>query len=387
MNIGEVFLKLGFDVDETTIKGFADKISNLQKDMLKLSGVAAGALFGLESFTRGSIDTATALENLRDATGENVEAVQRWMSAGHLANIALSYDAVRGSIEGVNSALQRAVAFGENRNIFGKMDIAPMGAGGRAKVGTDFLQEILENWGVISSRYKEFGGTQGLLNDLQALGIDRGMLQVLSGGQTQFGIDASKYAVVASDIEKNKKLGQDIENLTIKIKSLKDAIVADWAEPIGKALDQVVPEFNKIALGFASINSTVKSTAGVIAAGLTLAFSPLFAAATAVGLIGIGLQNLGIMEQKGREWSFANIAEGTQNILEDAGLFIQRLPGETVQEAQMRVMNQSVNQGSQSKVINQTNNITAYGSNDPKETAENIQEAIKGTIQQFPDVY
>jgi hypothetical protein len=78
MNIGEVFLELGFDVDEQKLKDFDAGIKGLETNMLKLSAAAAGSVLGLDVFLSKVTDRATAMKQFGDQTGYSMRAFQEW---------------------------------------------------------------------------------------------------------------------------------------------------------------------------------------------------------------------------------------------------------------------------------------------------------------------
>lgn len=394
MNIGEVFIALGFDVDEAKLKGFTDKINGLQKDMLGLSAIAAGTVLGLDAFMRSSIGSATALENLHDATGENIITMEKWMSAGHLANTALGYDAIRSSIEGVNKAMSDISMGHGNTQALGMLHLSWQNADGSVKKGTEILNEIRKNWARDEEFFKAWGGTQAHLDALEGLGVTRGLQQALMQSDSEFAKGASNYIDVESTIARNKKLGQDIENLTGKISKLKDTLIGEWAEPLGRALDQVAPEFKKISDGFSMINETALKTAGVVAASLAIMFNPLFAAgAAAIAILNV-LDMLGEAKRVGWSNLGKEMKEGAINSGLDFNAWIHRMTGTDTPEWKMKqyaIQEQLYSkQGSRDESgqwtppVNQTVNLstTVHSANDPQAVAGAVNE----TNRNFADV-
>lgn len=396
MNIGEVFIALGFDVDESKLKSFSDKINGLQKSMLVLSASAAGAVFGLESFMRGSVESATALENLKDATGENIIAVEKWMAAGNKANSLLNYDAIRESIMGVNQAMA-AGTLGENSSIFGKMGISPFGKDGKAKLGTEFLDEVRRNLPTIIKRYAPWQGLKGLMPDLSALGVNQGLLQALKLNDSQFADYSKNYQVVEKTLQQNKKLGQDIADLTQKFQNFKDTIVGDWAEPVGKALDQVMPHFQNIIEGLKAIHEKTYGIATVVAAGLAIMFSPLFAAGAAAILILETLDKIGQMNKLGVDgWANQHSGSNQQQIKD----LVDKFKGKSDKswediiwkKGYERYDNQEGSPAQSGSAapstvppnISQTNNFEINGASDPQAVTDEMGKILN---KQFRDAY
>ena len=78
MNVGELFVSLGFDVDEQKLKDFDSSIASLEKHMLSLTAVATGSVIGLDVFLTKVADRATAMKQFGDQTGYSTQALQEW---------------------------------------------------------------------------------------------------------------------------------------------------------------------------------------------------------------------------------------------------------------------------------------------------------------------
>ncbi len=85
INVGELFVSLGFDVDDKTLKSFDAGIKDTMSSILKLAGVTAtigGTLFEM----KGATDTAIQLRNLNTELGLNQKSVTEWAAAWKYAN-------------------------------------------------------------------------------------------------------------------------------------------------------------------------------------------------------------------------------------------------------------------------------------------------------------
>jgi hypothetical protein len=100
-SIGDLFVKLGFDVDDTKLKSFDDSIKSVFNTVLQLAGVTASAA-GFTALAKGASDTALTIENLTSKFNVSTNAVQAWASALHAANPLVSRD------QGINSIGQFA---------------------------------------------------------------------------------------------------------------------------------------------------------------------------------------------------------------------------------------------------------------------------------------
>lgn len=388
MKIGELFIALGFDVDEAKLNGFSDKINGLQKDMLILSGTAAATLYGFDKFIRGSIDSATALENLKDITGENTEALEKWESAGHLANIAMSYEAVGESIASVSKALS-ATAMGGDTGAFSMLGVKWYDQFGQTRKALDLMNEIRDRMPEIQKRFEMFGDTGGkhakLLETLSAIGITQGMWQALTESQEKFNKDAGDYKVVDSTLEKTKILGQEIDRIERKLENIKDEFVGDLAPGIERALDQVLPHVTRIIDGFNAIPSWLKDSAAIIAGSLAIMFSPLFAAGVAATAVLELLNKIGEIKQAGGIDAYANkdndLHQSQMQQLADYwnGKSHRDLMDIVLHPSDGRDQIQSSLRGTQNQqsTINQNNTINVHSNGDPKDTANATVDVLQ----------
>lgn len=66
MNVGELFISLGFNVDNAKLTEFNDKITSAQKNLVKVGAGATAAVYGINRFLNSSVKSATEMKNFRD---------------------------------------------------------------------------------------------------------------------------------------------------------------------------------------------------------------------------------------------------------------------------------------------------------------------------------
>lgn len=94
MKIGELFIALGFDVDDGKLKGFDDKIKGAQQNLIKLGAAATATLYGLNRFLNEGVKSATALKNFEEQTGYAKEQLLEFYNVASRANTDLTLDQV-----------------------------------------------------------------------------------------------------------------------------------------------------------------------------------------------------------------------------------------------------------------------------------------------------
>lgn len=92
MNVGELFVTLGFKVDTEKLKEFNDNISNAQKTLVKVSVAAAGAVWAMNRFVAKAVDDSAALKNFESIVGGSADEVQRLHRAAQDFNTTFTLD-------------------------------------------------------------------------------------------------------------------------------------------------------------------------------------------------------------------------------------------------------------------------------------------------------
>lgn len=312
-NVGELFIMLGFEVNEAKLRNFSDGIDGIKTNMGLLAGITAGAVYGLDKFLATPIESATTLENLSDLIGVAAEVIQKWEYAANAANPLFSKEAAGESIKNIQNVFA-AIASGSSgapTNSFLAMglnqnDAQKMNAIQFLEYVRKHFQQILE----YENKLHAGKGLQFMQQDLQALGVASGMWQMLKESQSDFDKSMSASNSSEKQLEQNKKLLKSINDLSLAWDNFKMNMVGGNADSIIHALDKVEQHAKYVRDGFNKINDDVKVGAAVIAAGLAVAFSPLFAAGAAAAEVIYLLDILGKnnwhktwQDWKTRDWS------------------------------------------------------------------------------------
>jgi Phage tail lysozyme len=107
-SIGELFVSLGFDVDDQKLKNFNDGIRNLSNDMLKFAGISSLSLAGLAYFMSGSANAATAMQNFNIQTGQSIDGLQKFIAVMRQTNPAETFESGLAAAKNLNTYLTEA---------------------------------------------------------------------------------------------------------------------------------------------------------------------------------------------------------------------------------------------------------------------------------------
>lgn len=250
MKLGELFIDLGFDVDEGKLKDFNDKINAARNDMLKMSAVATGAVYALNAFMENSALHATNIRNFTQQFGESSRAIQEWQTVIAETNPAVSIDQAAEAYKRLASALVD-VRFGGGPS--GALSMLGIGDPANIKDADTALREIASHIKQTIQTYG-VGGTSKLLDEV---GIGRDSLQsllLLNKNPGEFDRLGAKGIVSDENIDKAKSYAKAIADLSVEWRTFSTNITAIWAPNLIAALkfiekesEEWVPKIDKAA--------------------------------------------------------------------------------------------------------------------------------------------
>lgn len=196
-SLGELFISLGFDVDDQKLKNFQRNLRDTHEEMVKLGTVAATTVGALSLFIQNAADGAVRLNNMALMFGANTQAAQTFANALHQVNSQISITAGQ-------------AMFGQfSQLILGKIPLGQGAAGALALLGGGYEpgtgqtpEQILEN---LAHHYgqmkKQLGIGYGVqLEQIGLGGAEPAIKELAENPNAYYG--ASKYNTSAANIEK-----------------------------------------------------------------------------------------------------------------------------------------------------------------------------------------
>jgi hypothetical protein len=92
ISIGELFVSLGFDVDDDKLKSFNDRIIAARNDILKMTGAATAAIAAIGELISGPVSHASAFKQFQDQFGFSADGLQKWARVASMVNNTLTFD-------------------------------------------------------------------------------------------------------------------------------------------------------------------------------------------------------------------------------------------------------------------------------------------------------
>jgi len=283
MNVGELWIQLGFDVDDGKLKSFNDGIKSSMTDLLKLTGIAAGAVYSVNRFIESSLHNSTALRQFTAETGESTEALQKWQVAAQLANTEMSVDDVTAAFKRMSSAMSEARYDGSKGGVFAQLGIENV----QQKTSAELLNELRQNFQNNIGRW----GLPKTLDFMEQLGVPKSMARTF--GMSDEDIDRMTRGLTITD-EQNKKitdLADTIRRATIQFQHWRDVITAEYSDEMivfveraSDAIDGFFKNMSSFTSHAPEFSGGLKLIAGS-AALLVAALNPI--TATIIGLVSL----------------------------------------------------------------------------------------------------
>ncbi len=293
MKVGEIFMSLGFDVDDRKLDNFDDKIKSLTANMARLALGAVAAVYAVDRFVQSSIRGAAALRNFNIQTGLSADELQRWQAAGTLSNIALSADDVTASIIALTQNLAQIRLGGGN--------VAPF-----QLLGIDIANQ--DAFSVLKQVRESIQGLDRptAVNLLQQMGINPGMLNTLLLSQERFDELAESMTRTRATTAALEKLGDVNAKFHRSLSLLKDELVAKYTPAIIRLFDAVTLLAGAIAnvvmdvYGLASSLGDAGEAWKLFAIGVGVAMAALMPLRTTLAAIFLLLDDIATYKRGGK---------------------------------------------------------------------------------------
>lgn len=298
MKVGELFVALGFDVDDKKLKDFNSGVQSTVVTLGKMAAVAAAALFAANKFASGSAQYAVQLQNFSDQTGVATEEVQRFYNVASRLNSEVTMENVIGSFTRLSEVIAEA-----------KMGRGPLGVA--AQLGIENLGALSEMQ-VIETLRRNFarntevwgrGDEQVVIDMMKQIGIGPEYIRTIKATDEEFTRLANNAILSEEKIARLAELAAKNKELSIQFQLLKDSMAAAVAPTLITFMENLLAVAGKIPTAiqkargeFNALPEPLKLvTVGLVAAAAAAAalaapFGPIIAG---VGLMLAALNDLG----------------------------------------------------------------------------------------------
>lgn len=224
MKLGELFIKLGFDVDNAKLENFEKGVKSTAKKVLALKVAFAGAVYGLDKFVGGTVQGVAALKNINEQTGLSIELLQKWQKAGQLSNLALSAEQISGSIQNLQKSISDIKLGKGNIGAF-----QMLGIDANNKDAFQVLDKLRDRIGNLSPDVAS--------NLISGLGLDPAMVSVLKLSREEFDRLGRNDFLTEKGRNSILATGKAIKDLKLRFSALKDQIALQLSPILLKLLN------------------------------------------------------------------------------------------------------------------------------------------------------
>lgn len=252
MKIGELFMALGFEVDDKKLKEYNSAIDDTRRRLTQITTLAAAAVTGLYLFASGGIEAATAMRNFNTQTGESIDQLQQWQVAATMSNTALSVDQVTQSIVALSGAISD-VSMGKGPS----GPFAMLGIDTRGKDSFMVLEEMRRRY---QDNVAQWGQRQ--TNDLMMqTGIDPGLINAIQLSREEFDALVGDRILSAESRNKLIILGETIQRVKQDWVLFKNDMSARWTPVALEAFEAALPALREFSKNVGAVASKLAEVA------------------------------------------------------------------------------------------------------------------------------
>ena len=295
MQIGSLFVKLGIKTDNAAIKRFDNNIRGAAVRMAGFGAAFVAAGVALDKFTKGSIDSSVALQNIANRTGLAISKLQQFGQATQLSDLTVTAQQAALEVANLQQKLTEMRTKGTSDEAFITWQID------RSGDAFSVLEKIRER---IKGMSKSKAGLA-----IADLGLSPQMINVLRLSRAEFDkLGENKFL---SDKQRQTilNLGTAFTRLKLRIGALKDQAVAKLAPSLEKLINsgfkwfeqngnKVIDIMSGMGRALTSFSSAISNAVGLVAglrfglegigivlAGLAVRFAPIATLVTGVILL------------------------------------------------------------------------------------------------------
>lgn len=287
MSVGELFISLGFDVDERKLREFDSSVKEVRNNLLKMSAVATGAVYALNAFMEGSALNAVKLRNFTMQTGESAAALQKWQAVIHATNPAV----------GIDEAFNKYKAFNEyiraTRFEGGGVALSALGVTVEPQ---DKIDQILEKVRVKLPEARKHWSPSQISKFLDDMGIGAGAEPALGLSREEFESQAASSVQTEDSINRQKEYAATIAQIDNELKKLSADIVAQWGPGLSDGIKDFDASLRAFVEGWKEFSPMLKDAIvgfGALLAGMLALSSPLLATGAAFAAIAAAIWDIG----------------------------------------------------------------------------------------------
>lgn len=282
MRIGELFVALGFDVDDKKLKDFNEEVKSGMTGLLKMAGVVSGAAFAVNAFVSGAVQQSVALKNFREETGYASDDVERFYNVIGRLNENVTLDQTVSAFRALSDTISQAK--------FGQGAIGQAGMLGLANLGAMTPMEVIRRLRENYARNVEQYGADRTRDLMSELGLTSEFIQSIKATNQEFDTLFNKPILGAENRNRLEEIAEAQKELSFQWQLLRGELSAEISDEIVLFLNNLIPAVIEVAKNFKALGSAISdafnglspeqqkmllSAAVALGAGMAAAFAPV----------------------------------------------------------------------------------------------------------------
>lgn len=247
MTFGELFVALGFKVDDKDLRKVQSNMDNAKKSALGFKIAIAGMTYAIGRMFNQTIKGNAELERFIQTTGLSIEKLQQWQESGQKIDLTLDKNAIASSIANLQKNLNEIKLGGGNISAFQILgiDIA----------GKDAFQ-VLEDL-----RTKLQGmDTPMARNLIERTGLDASFVGLLKVSRQEFEKLGKQIQLTGMQRQGLSALGKSVKQMQLNFTAFKNQLSASLAPALTKFFESLNSFFSKNGEQIVSITKSIGAT-------------------------------------------------------------------------------------------------------------------------------
>lgn len=233
--VGELAIKLGFDVNDQALRAFDGSIAGLNRNMVATLATSGAVIYGIGRITTAAIDGAQNIRTLSLETGIAEERLRQYAEAAHQADNTVSFDQAANSIANLQQKLITLRNTGQGADAFKMIQAAGVDISSFDAI--DIIDQMRSKWqNMAASQAAYLAGTVGLQGFTQFLGMDQNRLDQIG----------REVAITEEQARRLDDAGKVIEAAQARISTSTTRFVADSIQAISNNVPLAVQTIDRM---------------------------------------------------------------------------------------------------------------------------------------------
>ena len=288
MQVGQLFVALGFDVDDKQLKDFNQEVKNGMTGLLKMVGVMSGAAFAVNAFVSGAVRTSVELKNFREETGYASDDVERFYNVIGRLNSNVSLEQTIGMFKTLSDVIADAKIGGKGNQLAGLLGISDLGN----KTPLEVLKALRKSF-----KDKNFLNDDTFRIKMAELGVGSEFMTAIKATDAEFNALFNKPILGAENRKRLEDIAEAQKELSFQWQLLRGELSAEISDEMIVFMENLIPIMKDVIANFKAVGIAVQNTfkamtgenqslvlasMAALAAGIVVAFNPVLALFVAI---------------------------------------------------------------------------------------------------------